>query len=93
MNKTELIKLLKPCEELCKGCGAKCCYNQENGKPCTRLKDGLCTDRNLICLLHSCSKMEKNFPEIVKILKKERGKLFPFATSLGIEVKLDCQGL
>ena len=89
----ELIKLLKPCEKMCEDCGAKCCYNLKDGKPCERLLNGKCTDRNLLCLLHTCSQMREKFPEICKKLKERKDKIFPYATSLGIELNLNCQGL
>ena len=89
----KLIKLFKPCEQLCKDCGAICCRNQETGKMCEALKDGQCTKRNWFCLMHYCEKIEKNFPKIIIEVNKISKEMFPYADSLGIHPDFKWKGL
>jgi hypothetical protein len=80
--KSELIKLFEPCKQMCIECGAKCCQG------CVHLKDGLCTERRLFCLLHYCDKIENKYPEIVNKIKQITKQLYPEAAKQGIEIKL-----
>jgi len=80
--KQELIKLVEPCKDLCLECGAPCC------KGCTALENGLCTKRNVYCLMHYCDKIEKQFPEIVNKIKQISKEMFPEAAKRGIEIDL-----
>ena len=84
MNNEELIELLKPCEKLCRDCGAKCCYSKKDGKACVYLKEGKCTKRREFCLLIYCKKMEKEYPQITDKLKAELLRRYPACKELGI---------
>ena len=86
MNNAELIKLFKPCEQLCKDCGSKCCYNKQTGIACKDLVEGKCTKRNKFCLMFYCQKIEDKYPEIVEAVKKEAEQIYPYAHAKGIHM-------
>jgi dihydropteroate synthase len=79
----ELIELFKPCEQLCKDCGARCC--KVLAPNCEHMKHGQCTNRNTWCLMLYCKLIEQAYPDIVEAVKEEMRERFPEAAKRGIQ--------
>jgi hypothetical protein len=89
MTDDELIKLLEPCTQLCRACGAQCCKHIN----CGQLKDNQCTARNTWCLMLHCGLMRQKFPEITEALDQEARERFPEAAKRGLTPNLKIENL